>query len=147
MGDKPLCPTDQLFFAICGFHVAISDRLTHDTISGFAQQRTNRCLEVSRQVLHPSVHLSGSPLRMVRRNLRSQPCLIFSPGCLPCRSWGTMEQSARPCQQTCRQAVVRQAEHAIHGLRHIFLTQQLAKSMTSLSCCWKRHALGPCTNS
>ncbi|CAL1133384.1 unnamed protein product [Cladocopium goreaui] len=25
------------------------------------------------------------------------------------KSWGTMEQSARPCQQTCRRAVVRQA--------------------------------------
>lgn len=25
------------------------------------------------------------------------------------RSWGTMEQSARPCQQVCRRAVVRQA--------------------------------------
>jgi hypothetical protein len=32
------------------------------------------------------------------------------------RSWGTMEQSARPCQQTCRRAVVRQAETSHVGM-------------------------------
>lgn len=39
-------------------------------------------------------------------HLQLQPKMSFCTA----RSWGTMEQSARPCQQICRRAVVRQAK-------------------------------------